>query len=188
MDDRTLAVVPRYETMMAAQEKASNVKGSYKSAIEVTFVAPDTETGVKTLPTAELALTVKKTIPSLKVANISFNSALTILSNGEYSNYADLSPTGSDVARWEPDHEAAAKAKKPAVPEFLEVDSASGMVKLKYLGADTPKTASGKLYLLATPEGWAIKKSVTVSYSVKYTEPTVKYNPATLTLNPDVHD
>ena len=190
VDDRTLAVVPRYEAMMAAQEKASNVKGSYKSAIEVTFTTKEsaTEFNVQTLTTAELALTVKKTIPSIKVSNISFNSALTILSEGAKENQAFLTPTVDGKVRWEADHEAAAKAKKPAVPEFLEVDSASGMVKLKYLGADTPEKASGKLYLLATPEGWAIKKSVTVSYSVKYTEPTVKYSPATLTLNPDVHD
>ena len=191
VDDRTLAVVPRYEAMMAAQEKASNVKGSYKSAIEVTFTTKESDTEFNVQPpttTAELALTVKKTIPSIKVSNISFNSALTILSEGAKDNQAFLTPTVDGKVRWEADHEAAAKAKKPAVPEFLEVDSASGMVKLKYLGADTPKTASGKLYLLATLEGWAIKKSVTVSYSVKYTEPTVKYSPATLTLNPDVHD
>jgi hypothetical protein len=100
------------------------------------------------------------------------------------------------VTALEPDVQAAAKAKKPAVPDYLGVqaqdideDGVTDFYTVHLIPSNAPaKTTSGKLYLTATLEGWNIKKSVVVNYTVKSVAPTVKYSKTEITVNPFVQD
>lgn len=174
VDDRTLAIVPTYDALLMAQAKAANVKKSYTLGISVTL-SDGTSKIVEAVNggAAKLALTVKQTMPKLKASALKFNS----LVPGEWSFFGF---TGSVVTALEPDYAAAAKAKKEAVPTWLEYDAGGA-----YLTDGVPAKASGKLYLLATLEGWAVKKPIVVSYSVAATAPTMTLKPATVTLRAD---
>ena len=171
VDDRTLAIVPTYDALLMAQAKAANVKKSYTLGISVTL-SDGTSKIVEAVngKPAALALTVKQTMPTLKASALKFNSLVPW-------DWHSFGFTGNVVTALEPDYAAAAKAKKEAIPAWLGYgpDGANLM-------ENAPAKASGKLYLLATLEGWAVKKPITVSYSVAATAPTISFKPAALTL------
>ncbi len=175
LDDRTIAVVPEYRTLELAQAKSSNIGKSYSFGL-VLHMADGTEYTAKTATGANavLKLTIKQTRPSLKVGKLDFNSAIPDDTHSLVftSRYA--------VTAIEPDYEAAYKAKKDAVPEWLDVDTYSASLNS---GITQGLKASGNLYLLATLDGWAIKVPVKVSYTVKPTYPTFTFSPKTVTLN-----
>lgn len=174
VDDRTLAIVPTYDAMELAQAKAANVKKSYTFGIEV-VLSDGTSKIVEAVngKPAALALTVKQTMPTLKASALKFNSLVPW-------DWHSFGFTGNVVTALEPDYAAAAKAKKEAIPAWLGYgpDGANLM-------ENAPAKASGKLYLLATLEGWAVKKPITVSYSVAATAPTMTLKPATVMLRAD---
>ena len=188
VDDRTLAIVPKYATMMMALEKASSVKGSYKTGIEVFFSDGSSQT-VKDAKgnDAVLTITVKKSLPKLKVGKLTFNSVVAKYSNeGFEPDYISLGIKGGTVTALEADEAAAAKAKKTALPDWIRLNQDYGgnwYAGLENNNASVPNKGSGKLYLLATVEGWAIKPSIVVNYTINYTTPKVTFKPASITLN-----
>ena len=198
VDDRTLEIVPLYSTLLSAQEKASNVKGSYKSGIEVTIADPNEDSGERVLTVkaangknAELSMTVKKTVPTLKANSLAFNSIINTYANDGRIHGLDLFPSGTKVINIEPDFTAAIKAKKPAIPDYIMIEnygSSEDPYYVALLSEPLSKSVSGKLYLLATLDGWAIKKSIVVNYSVKNVSPNLTFNPNSVTLTPGTSD
>lgn len=159
VDDRTLEIIP---TAYALENYAS-VKGSYSSPIAVTVDG-------QVFTTDALTLTVKKTEPSIKAGSVTLNSF--------FADTQTVSFTGGTVASAEPD---------PAspLPDWLSFDSSA--MSFTFAGAQNLKQ-SAKVTLLVIPEGWCVKKPVTVSVSAKSTAPTMKFNPSSMTLNPGTGD
>lgn len=163
-DDRTLDIVPRYSSL----ESASLVKSSYKSAIIVNVDGKEFTTDV-------LTLSIKKTVPRLKASSLKFNTVLP-------EAIQSITFTGGTVTAIEPDIEAAAKAKKPAIPEFIDGCETNRMTLAE--GAK----GSGKLYLLAVLEGWSVKVPITVNYSISTSYMKMTFKPGTVTLKPGTYD
>lgn len=179
VDDRTLEIVPRHEILEADQAKTVKLASSYKSKITVTadgkeYTAKDKEDGKDQL----LAITLKKTLPKLSATALKFNSAVPGVESS-------IVIKGGDVTELEPDTEAAAKAKKPAVPDGMMLSDDGKTISLT---EGAPAKGSGKLYLLATVEGWTVKQSVNISYSIVNTPVSLKFKTSTLTLLPGSKD
>lgn len=162
-DDKTLEIVP---TPYAIGNPTS-VKASYKSAISLTL-----GNGAKTVETTgQLTMTVKKTLPRITCAAVKFNSFFT-------EQVQPLVLTGGTVTKIEVDSPKAT-ATVPAIPDWLELhESPVGTfnVKLK-AGMPVTPSASGKLNLLATVEGWAVKAVVSTTASAARTVPALKLMP-----------
>ena len=158
-DDRTLEVIPT----RAAMESHASLKSSYTSTIAVTVDG-------RVFETAALTLTVKKTEPKITAKKIAFNSY--------YTDIQKVTFTGGNVESVEPD------PNKP-LPPWLMWDMLSN--RLIYIG-DQGAKKSGKVYLLVTAEGWAVRRNVTVEVSAKSTAPKMTFKPGTLTLKPGTSD
>ncbi len=168
-DDRTLEIVPVEKALRSAETKELSVAKSYTSAITVTIDGQDFTTPTK------LKITVKRNLPGLKAKAVTLNS---------YETGADAQQimiTGAAVAAGNivPD------PAKP-MPEWLSFDEATGT--LTYTGAAGATCKKTSLYLKVQPEGYAVKRSVTVSVSAKSTAPSIAFKAKTLTLKPGTND
>lgn len=169
VDNDTLKLIPTDAAI--ADPKA--VKSSYKSALLVTVGGEAKET----FTTETLTLTVKKSTPKLKAAAVKFN---TLLPDAVQS----ISFSGETVLTLASDYTAAAKAKKDAIPAYIEGALDNAMT----LNGSAPAKGSGKLYLQAELEGWAIPASVVVSFTLAATNPTVSFKPSSVTVKPGTSD
>ncbi len=177
-DDRTLTVVPRYETLEQALVSAKAVKGSYSSAVIVTVDGQDFVTQDAAGKPVKLTLTVGKTQPKLKAAELKFNS---FLANQELP----LRFTGGQVTAIARDDAAAAKNAKKDAESWLEVDYEAQTARLRD-GVEGKQ--SGSLYLTVTLDGWAITQQVAVKVSAARTVPKLKLKSTSVTLLPGTED
>ena len=163
-DDRTLEIVPKYDALT----NAGAVGSSYKSAITISVEGQehDYETDV-------LTITVKKTLPKLKVTLPKFN---TLIPGQSHS----LTVTGGKVTDVEIDSTAAAKNPGKDASSWLKLDP-DGSFKLE---DGVTGSRSGTLYLLLTVEGWAAKQAVSVNVSAAETNPKIKFSPSSVKLTP----
>lgn len=167
VDDRTLEIVPKDTTVAAAQENAKSIGKQYSSPIQLTVT--DIDEGDERLVTGTLSIAVKQSKPKIKVGKITFNSYIT-------EDTQKLAVSGGKVTAFEPDG---------SIPEWMDFD---GCDTIRLLRERPAKPASGKLKLLATVEGWAVKAPVTVSYKFKNIAPKVKLSAKTVTLKPFTGD
>ena len=159
-DDRTLEIVPTQEAILLGSSSPKSIKNSYKSAICVQLDGKEFETEVYTL-------TVKKSVPKLKAAELKFNSAAA-------GDLQTLQFTGGTVKRAE-------RKAGTALPAFLaEIDEQALTVRLT--AENPPAKASGNLQLTCSVEGWAIPAEVKVKVSVKKTLPKLSYSAKSITL------
>ena len=173
VDDRTLEIIPKDpkdDTLALGQSAPKSIKGSYSSPIVVVL---ENQTD-RPFPAGTLKLTVKKSLPSVKVAAIKLNSWLQ-----DPKDEQKLVFTGGTVSSFE-------VKNADSFADWLDPDKMEDGVLL-YTGAWKAKQ-SGKLDLLLTVEGWSIKLPVTVSVTAASTAPKLKFSPATLTLKPGTRD
>ena len=178
VDDRTLEIIPKYSALEAAQEKASNIKSSYKSAVNVVidgkvFTCADGAGHEKVL-----TLSVKQSLPTIKPAALTFYAALPEQGN-------TLSFSGAKVVKIEADAQTAAKNAKTDASAWLDVDPESGAVSFR---EGTVPQKSGKLYLTLTLEGWAVKQNTVVSVSTSFAAPKVTLSPSSATVLAESYD
>lgn len=176
LNDRTLAIVPNYDNAIINPEA---VKSSYKSSVTVVIDGQEFVTKNDNGTEQLMTLTIKKSKPSIKASSIAFNGLST-------TETKTINFTGGNITYIDYDTEAAAKAKKSVRPDWLIMQSWD-YYRLK-LASNPPAKASGKVYLLATVDGWAVKAPVTVSVSVTKTYPKIKFSPSSVTLNPQISD
>ena len=166
LDDRTLEIIPNPDYVTTDVAVLKRIKKNYKSAIEITVAGADRPV----LSSAPLALTVKKSIPKLSAKAVKLNSF--------YDDTKQIVFAGSIPKAVWPD----AEKNQPA---WLAFDGESQMVT--YSGEPNAKK-SGKLYLQAKVEGWAVQLAVTVSVSAAKAAPKLKLKPTTVNLQPGVGD
>ena len=180
VDDRTLEIVPTEKAVIMGAKLAS----SFKSKVIVTVDGKDytciTTDGKNTEQV--MALTVKKTVPSIKAASVKLNSYLD-------SDTAQLTFTGGTVTQISEDT-SKNTAKTTAVPSWLKGDYGSvdydGMtVTIKYSGM---KSASGKLYLNALVDGYVTTVPVVVSVSASQTAPKLTFKTSASSLVSGIGD
>ena len=177
VDDRTLEIVPRDETLYTAagenlDEKANSIKGSYKSTINVVIE------GKLFTTTEQLTLNVKKTMPKLKAAAVKFNSFLpndraelevTVTNGGTVQGYTLADTTDGRPAE---------------VPDFVDISELEqGILKLQSGGAK-----SGKLWVKCWLDDWAVTQAIQIPVSQAMTKPSLTVKPSSLTLTPNSND
>ena len=146
-DDRTLLVVPNANAI----ENAADVAKSYTGTVTVTVEG-------ETFTTAgALKLTVKKSVPKVKVQVDPFNAFYTGHSQA-------VKVTGATVTKVLAD-----TGVRENLPQWLTLDGN----KLA-LTENAPRKASGKAYLEIWTEEWAVPISVAVNVKCGYTAPGLK--------------
>ena len=158
-DDRTLLVVPR----QSAIEKPSGVGKSYSSRIIVNV------DGTEFVTQSKLTLTVKKTLPKLKAATLSFNSFFT----GQSQPIVITGATVTSIER----NEARDTAKASALPKWLTLSD--GVLTLT--DSAPTKMTSGSVYVLVQTQEWAVPVAVTVPVKVAYSAPSLKLSTSSVT-------
>lgn len=151
VDDRTLEIQPTAEALL----NPDAVK-SAKSAICLSVDGRD-------FTTAPLALTVKKTLPTVKAKAVKINSF--------DAKPVPLTFTGGKVL-----------SVSGVLPKDFKLDG----MNLVYTGSAAK--ASAKLNLFATVENVTLPRPVTVSVSVTRTEPALKLGASSVTLMPGTQD
>lgn len=163
VDDRTLEIVPEYDTLVQSVESPKNIKGSYSSEIKVEIEGREFDAGT-------VKLTIKKNLPKIKAAAVKLNSWLE-----NPTDEQTLVFTGGTVTAIEAQNELG----------WATVDTANKTVH--YSDMQGAKK-SGKLDLLLTVENWGIKIPVSVSISAASTAPKLKFAPASVNLKPGTYD
>ena len=159
-DDRTLLVVPR----KSAVDNPKSVAKSYSGRVIVNVEGREFTTDGK------LTLTVKKTMPKLKAATLTFNSFYP----GEEKTITITGGTVTGILR----NSAKDTGKTTALPKWLTLSE--GVLTLT---GDAPeKSASGRVYVLAETEEWAIPIAVTVPVKLVYKAPGLKLSASSITL------
>lgn len=158
-DDRTLLVVPR----QTAVDNPNTVGKSYSGKVIVNVGGEEFTTD------SSLKLTVKKTMPKLKAASLSFNSF--------YTNQAQpIVITGATVTGISR-NTVKDTAKTVALPTWLILSD--GVLTLT---DDAPaKSASGSAYVLVETEEWAMPIAVTVPVKLAYKAPGLKLSASSVT-------
>lgn len=158
-DDRTLLVVPR----QTAVDNPNTVGKSYSGKVIVNVGGEEFTTD------SSLKLTVKKTMPKLKAASLSFNSF--------YTNQAQpIVITGATVTGISR-NTAKDTAKTAALPTWLTLSN--GVLALT---DDAPaKSASGSAYVLVETEEWAMPIAVAVPVKLAYKAPGLKLSASSAT-------
>ena len=161
IDDRTLEIVPTRLALDLGAAKSKELKSSYQSSIIVSI--DDVE-----FKTAPVTLTVKKTLPNVKVSSVKFNSY--------FADSKTLSFSGGEVTDIEP----------LSYPSWLSISGE----KLTYVGSHgtSAKSGKGSLVLLLTVNDWAVKQQVKVNVSYARTAPKLSFSPTTVTLKPGTGD
>jgi len=163
-DDRTLQLIPTNVALLTGETEKLAAK--YNVRLIVTVDGVD-------FTTTNLTISLTQTKPTIKAAAVKLNAFTPGIP-------AELSFTGGKVTALE-------LAADSALPEGLLLDTAAKTITVS---AENPPATykSGKLNLLATVKGCAIKVPVTVSYSFANKKPSVKFNTKTLTLTPATLD
>ena len=148
-DDRQLLLVPTQEAL----DNAKSVKSSYSSKIVVLV------NGVEYHTEDTVTISVRKTMPRLRAASLTFNSFYTEQSQA-------LTITGGTVTKVE-----------GTTPDWLTMDG----TKLTLNNA--PKSGSANLNLLVYTAEWAIPVSVRVSVRLSYRAPSLRLSSASVILS-----
>lgn len=148
-DDRQLLLVPTQEAL----DNAKGVKSSYSSKIVVLV------NGVEYHTEDAVTISVKKTMPKLKAANLTFNPFYTEESQ-------TLTITGGTVTKVE-----------GTTPDWLTMDGT------KLTLSNAPKSGSASLNLLVYTTEWAIPVNVKASVKLSYKAPGLKLSASSVTLS-----
>ena len=148
-DDRQLLLVPTQEAL----NNAKGVKSSYSSKIVVLV------NGVEYHTDDAVTISVKKTMPKLKAANLTFNPFYTEQSQA-------LTITGGTVTKVE-----------GTTPDWLTMDGT------KLTLSNAPKSGSASLNLLVYTTEWAIPVNVKASVKLSYKAPRLKLSASSVTLS-----
>lgn len=148
-DDRQLLLVPTQEAL----DNAKGVKSSYSSKIVVLV------NGVEYHTDDDVTISVKKTMPKLKAANLTFNPFYTEQSQA-------LTITGGTVTKVE-----------GTTPDWLTMDGT------KLTLSNAPKSGSASLNLLVYTTEWAIPVNVKASVKLSYKAPGLKLSASSVTLS-----
>ena len=148
-DDRQLLLVPTQEAL----DNAKGVKSSYSSKIVVLV------NGVEYHTDDAVTISVKKTMPKLKAANLTFNPFYTEESQ-------TLTITGGTVTKVE-----------GTTPDWLTMDGT------KLTLSNAPKSGSASLNLLVYTTEWAIPVNVKASVKLSYKAPRLKLSASSVTLS-----
>ena len=148
-DDRQLLLVPTQEAL----DNAKGVKSSYSSKIVVLV------NGVEYHTDDAVTISVRKTMPKLKAANLTFNPFYTEESQ-------TLTITGGTVTKVE-----------GTTPEWLTMDGT------KLTLSNAPKSGSASLNLLVYTTEWAIPVNVKASVKLSYKAPRLKLSASSVTLS-----
>ena len=148
-DDRQLLLVPTQEAL----DNAKGVKSSYSSKIVVLV------NGVEYHTEDAVTISVKKTMPKLKAANLTFNPFYTEESQ-------TLTITGGTVTKVE-----------GTTPDWLTMDGT------KLTLSNAPKSGSASLNLLVYTTEWAIPVNVKASVKLSYKAPRLKLSASSVTLS-----
>ena len=148
-DDRQLLLVPTQEAL----DNAKGVKSSYSSKIVVLV------NGVEYHTDDAVTISVKKTMPKLKAANLTFNPFYTEQSQA-------LTITGGTVTKVE-----------GTTPDWLTMDGT------KLTLSNAPKSGSASLNLLVYTTEWAIPVNVKASVKLSYKAPGLKLSASSVTLS-----
>lgn len=156
-DDRHLLLVPTEEALAAS---AKEIKSSYTSCVAVNI------NGVEYRTTDAVTITVKKTLPKLKAAALTFNPFYTSQSQA-------LNVTGGTVTAIEPD----TQAKGYRWPDWLALEDTCLTLR------NAPRSGSANLNLLVYTAEWSVPVSIKVSVKLSYKAPAVKLSASRLTLS-----
>lgn len=148
-DDRQLLLVPTQEAL----DNAKGVKSSYSSKIVVLV------NGVEYHTEDAVTISVKKTMPKLKAANLTFNPFYTEESQA-------LTITGGTVTKVE-----------GTTPDWLTMDGT------KLTLSNAPKSGRASLNLLVYTTEWAIPVNVKASVKLSYKAPRLKLSASSVTLS-----
>lgn len=148
-DDRQLLLVPTQEAL----DNAKGVKSSYSSKIVVLV------NGVEYHTDDAVTISVKKTMPKLKAANLTFNPFYTEQSQ-------TLTITGGTVTKVE-----------GTTPDWLTMDGT------KLTLSNAPKSGRASLNLLVYTTEWAIPVNVKASVKLSYKAPRLKLSASSVTLS-----
>lgn len=148
-DDRQLLLVPTQEAL----DNAKGVKSSYSSKIVVLV------NGVEYHTDDAVTISVKKTTPKLKAANLTFNPFYTEESQA-------LTITGGTVTKVE-----------GTTPDWLTMDGT------KLTLSNAPKSGRASLNLLVYTTEWAIPVNVKASVKLSYKAPRLKLSASSVTLS-----
>ena len=148
-DDRQLLLVPTQEAL----DNAKGVKSSYSSKIVVLV------NGVEYHTDDAVTISVKKTMPRLKAANLTFNPFYTEESQ-------TLTITGGTVTKVE-----------GTTPDWLTMDGT------KLTLSNAPKSGRASLNLLVYTTEWAIPVNVKASVKLSYKAPGLKLSASSVTLS-----
>ena len=148
-DDRQLLLVPTQEAL----DNAKGVKSSYSSKIVVLV------NGVEYHTDDAVTISVKKTMPKLKAANLTFNPFYTEESQ-------TLTITGGTVTKVE-----------GTTPDWLTMDGT------KLTLSNAPKSGRASLNLLVYTTEWAIPVNVKASVKLSYKAPRLKLSASSVTLS-----
>lgn len=148
-DDRQLLLVPTQEAL----DNAKGVKSSYSSKIVVLV------NGVEYHTDDAVTISVKKTTPKLKAANLTFNPFYTEQSQA-------LTITGGTVTKVE-----------GTTPDWLTMDGT------KLTLSNAPKSGRASLNLLVYTTEWAIPVNVKASVKLSYKAPRLKLSASSVTLS-----
>ena len=147
VDDRTLAIVPKYIVLQAAWYQPRFVRSTYRTEIAVTL------SDGSTFVTNRLKLSVKQSKPSVSAKEVSIDT-LDIFSGGAQTAFPIRFTSSARVLAAEPDPD-----RKTPLPAWLSLDG-NGL-EFIYAGDEAFKDAD-YAYLLVTLEGWAIKVPVKI--------------------------
>lgn len=163
VDDRTLEIHP--DPIVFTE--SSKVKSSYKSAIEVTG---DGWTAVTDI----LTLSVKKTMPKIKVQTVKFNSFNDLEEKPIVFTGDALSSVKLDESKTKPD--------------WLDLNAGTFSLQLKAEAKNIKKTE--KVYLLVKFADFdsKIERPVSFSVSAASTPPKLTFKPTNFTINPKAGD
>ena len=148
-DDRQLLLVPTQEAL----DNAKGVKSSYSSKIVVLV------NGVEYHTDDAVTISVKKTMPKLKAANLTFNPFYTEESQ-------TLTITGGTVTKVE-----------GTTPDWLTMDGT------KLTLSNAPKSGRASLNLLVYTTEWVIPVNVKASVKLSYKAPGLKLSASSVTLS-----
>ena len=158
-DDRTLLVVPK----QTAIDNPGSVLSSYTSKVVVNV------RGAEYVTADSLKLTVKKTLPKLKAASLTFNSFYT--GQSQSIVFSGATATGFEAE---------------ALPQWLSL-SPEGVLTLT--DSAPAKSVSGKANVLVQTQEWAVPTAVSVPVKIAYKAPALKLSASSVTIptfaNPD---
>ena len=174
VDDRTLAVVPRadsVDTLDVAETLPKSINSKLTAKVKVYLGASETEFKSDDI----LTLTVKMTQPKVTVKAVKLPAYV----NSDVQSEADVLFTGAEVLSAEP----------LDMPEWLSFESDVSGCRVRYIGDKTvTKAQTGTVNARLTLKGWAIEPTVSFKVTTAPTVVKLTYSPTSLTVNPAHED